>query len=540
SCSASTNSPPTTQHLQPIFLYLNINFPESLKNLIFPLIVLIATTAFAQPKKYQGLLWEISGNGLQKKSYVYGSMHVSEKVSYHLSDAFFTHLLASDYVATESDPSTWLELYAVFAQGRNFDTSYSGFYRHPVKREDLLSLFESSNYLMNNLMFRTNEARQDYQEETYLDLFIYQAGRKYSKKVVGLENARKSITDVLKAEPQSFNPDQEKLQAIMKLLRERSYNQAMNDFYREKNLDLLDSLYVLATPKPYFKALILDRNVTMANGIDSLARKGSLFAAVGAAHLPGKRGIIELLREKGYTVKAVNDGYSDVGRKLKSNIESHFRKADFEVVQSRDSVISVPMPGGANYFGTNTISPDLSNGAMMTVKRVALRQFLQKTDEVFDPARLDSLFYEHIPGEILSRTFSKTDEFPTYDITSKTRSGQTSRFRFYITPLEIIAVSMSGKANYIQQFEKETFPKIMFASQRNDWKRVYPFNAEFSLESPQTRIVYSKERGSEGTEVNAYDSSDNSWYFAIEKTVSDNTFIEDPDFELGRIAFEFL
>ena len=70
------------------------------------LLALLSASLFAQEKKYQSLLWEISGNGLQKKSYVYGSMHVSDKVSYHLSDNFFKHLQEADIIANESEPRT--------------------------------------------------------------------------------------------------------------------------------------------------------------------------------------------------------------------------------------------------------------------------------------------------------------------------------------------------------------------------------------------------------------------------------------------------
>jgi uncharacterized protein YbaP (TraB family) len=52
------------------------------------------------------------------------------------------------------------------------------------------------------------------------------------------------------------------------------------------------------------KALIDDRNVRMAQKIDSyLKSKGSYFVIVGAGHLVGKKGILELLRRKGYNIK---------------------------------------------------------------------------------------------------------------------------------------------------------------------------------------------------------------------------------------------
>lgn len=60
-------------------------------------------------QKYQNLLWEISGNGLEKSSYLYGTMHVSKKVAFRLDDVFFEVLDKSECVALESDPTTWLD-----------------------------------------------------------------------------------------------------------------------------------------------------------------------------------------------------------------------------------------------------------------------------------------------------------------------------------------------------------------------------------------------------------------------------------------------
>ncbi|MBK9504148.1 MAG: hypothetical protein IPO03_01985 [Bacteroidetes bacterium] len=34
------------------------------------------------------LLYEISGNGLIAPSYIYGTMHVSDRIAFHLTDSF--------------------------------------------------------------------------------------------------------------------------------------------------------------------------------------------------------------------------------------------------------------------------------------------------------------------------------------------------------------------------------------------------------------------------------------------------------------------
>ena len=46
------------------------------------------------------------------------------------------------------------------------------------------------------------------------------------------------------------------------------------------------------------------RNKTMAESAEPILAKGNAFIAVGALHLPGPDGLIELLRKAGYTVTA--------------------------------------------------------------------------------------------------------------------------------------------------------------------------------------------------------------------------------------------
>ena len=79
------------------------------------------------------LLWEISGNGLEKSSYLYGTMHVSKKIAFRLDDVFFESLENSEIVALESNPDTWLEneIHNGFGgYGHGFDSK--GFYREAL------------------------------------------------------------------------------------------------------------------------------------------------------------------------------------------------------------------------------------------------------------------------------------------------------------------------------------------------------------------------------------------------------------------------
>ena len=59
-------------------------------------------------------------------------------------------------------------------------------------------------------------------------------------------------------------------------------------------------------PEKLAKALIDNRNEIMADRIADFIKKQSVFAAVGALHLPGSNGVIERLRRKGFVVEAVH------------------------------------------------------------------------------------------------------------------------------------------------------------------------------------------------------------------------------------------
>jgi len=78
----------------------------------FAILLFCYSLAFSQstkvpPKNYPSLLWEITGNGLNKPSYLFGTMHVSSKMVFHLSDSFYLGIKSADVVALETDMGSW-------------------------------------------------------------------------------------------------------------------------------------------------------------------------------------------------------------------------------------------------------------------------------------------------------------------------------------------------------------------------------------------------------------------------------------------------
>ena len=53
------------------------------------------------------------------------------------------------------------------------------------------------------------------------------------------------------------------------------------------------------------KLMIYDRNEFMTNNLVALTEEGATFCAVGAAHLPGGKGMLRMLKRSGFKVKPI-------------------------------------------------------------------------------------------------------------------------------------------------------------------------------------------------------------------------------------------
>lgn len=141
-----------------------------------------------------------------------------------------------------------------------------------------------------------------------LDMFFYKQAKKNAigkskkKKIIGIETVDEQLdalnslsyqeqADLLVKEIHSFEENKTEGVDVVK-------------FYLEQNLDGLAANDVDAQmPEKFYKALLTDRNVRMANRISIFIKEQSAFIAIGALHLPKEEGVISLLRKKGFIVE---------------------------------------------------------------------------------------------------------------------------------------------------------------------------------------------------------------------------------------------
>lgn len=260
---------------------------------------LILANSFAQEVLYENkLLWEISARGQKQKSYLYGSFHTNDKRVFQLSDSTYYALNSSDIIALETD------IYAMF---KDWDT-----------RQDNLRLNYDNDgkpYTSSSSATTTSYGNEDGMPQ-FLDLYFLQYGLMANKDFFALE----SIEDQMGLIENPFNWLNFSYADRFIKAEEKAIN-----LYLKGDIDELEkSLRTSLRWNPdFFDKLITKRNIIMADGIDTLVRKNRAFIAVGAGHLGGEKGIINLLRSKGYQLRPVLSTYSKEPIPEKKNVLSH-------------------------------------------------------------------------------------------------------------------------------------------------------------------------------------------------------------------------
>lgn len=526
-----------------------------------------AVTPDKPEAKYPSLLWEITGPGLNQPSYLYGTMHVSRRLAFHLGDTFFMAIRGVDVVALESNPGEWMENYTTSSYYRNKVLSssshlsyyqYRNFYRKMFFPElpevQKFSELLSKKYdVMNHMLYRKNDALSDFQEKTYLDLFIYQAGSKGGKKIIGLEDFDVSREMVRNAEtpPDKKERKKEEITRDQSKLRSRA-GEMIEDAYRRGDLDLLDSLSRLMDPYPkYHTWMIVKRNEVMAQTIDSVIRSGqSIFAAAGAAHLPGDSGIIEMLIARGYTLRPVTRSINKTQNKAKDKIDAKFVSLPPVSWTTPDGDIRLATPGtlyNSMLFSEQGeyLFPDMTNGSFFVLKRFPTYAPFRGHNPGDVKARFDSLIYEFVPGKINHFKDFNLAGYPAYDISATLNSGDRQLYRILFTPLEVVILKVSGPAEYMknEKAPEKFVSSLNFRSPKpGEWSKWEAGNGHFSVMLPSYRLVDTTAlffTSLKDLIVQAYDPEDSSYYLLTKGSYFDFDYIESDTFELNMLAEQF-
>lgn len=258
------------------------------------------------------LLWRISGNGLEKPSYLFGTIHLTDKRVFMLGDSVLGALERTAGIATElnmEEAANYSIQLAVsdaikkeFLEEDNPDETFLQ-YREALARK----LKKPANKLtLNDILERKHTWLKKSQGaenmQTFLDAYLYGMTQKQGKWTGGIEDLSDQTGLIKKVRTRDLedaiatNP----FRAENALMLEK-----LIGIYQKEDLNAVEALIIKASEDSLADAILIRRNYKMSGRIDSLARLRSTFFATGAAHLPGSGGLISLLRKKGYAVEPV-------------------------------------------------------------------------------------------------------------------------------------------------------------------------------------------------------------------------------------------
>lgn len=266
----------------------------------------VVTSTFAQ-----SILWRVSGKNIQSPSYLYGIIHVQDERVFCFDSTVSNALKTCDAFAMEvlldELNMTGLRQSMMMPKGQLLSELLSKSDFALLDSLCKVKLGVSAIFMNSMKPFFVGSALQQAElpkgAENALDLHLLQKAREYGKACYGLEQ----YMDQIKALDAIDMKDQ--LAMLTEVIRDTA-NQSANemegilDAYLNFDLDRMWEMSLdTSLPKKFSKVLIYDRNVTMAKQFEKIAKKQTLFCAVGCAHLAGEKGVIALLRKKGYTVE---------------------------------------------------------------------------------------------------------------------------------------------------------------------------------------------------------------------------------------------
>lgn len=267
----------------------------------------------ADEARTTSLLWEISGNGLSTPSFLYGTMHLIDKKDFYIRPFIDSMLMQSEQVAFElklDDMTALMKLQAlmIMPEGKTLQSMMLPDEYEKLKKYLQDSLNTNIDLIQDQkplyLMQLMAEEMIKGETESF-ELYFFMKCMQNQKPISGLETVEEQmgVFDSV--------PYEEQLKWLMMEVNDPGLYDSifveMVEAYKKEDIEKLAKLMKESSPEfmMYEDIFLTNRNKNWIPKIEELIKTKTTFIAVGAGHLPGENGVIELLRKKGYTVKPV-------------------------------------------------------------------------------------------------------------------------------------------------------------------------------------------------------------------------------------------
>jgi len=284
--------------------------------IIFTVFIALCFIVSAQAQ----LLWKVSGNGLTKPSYLFGTHHLIEKDQVKDFDKILNLASESDAVVGEMDMTDMAAMQAKIMQGAMMQGKNI---REMISADDYVLVDTELKQLLGAGLdqlgtFKPMMLQAMYGVMVYLksqnitkqpegvDVLFQKKAKENNKPVIGLETIEQQSAILFDSLPLNRQAE-----ILVKSVKEKQKGiellKRLNEFYIAgdlKKLSELDKEDDDMTPAEK-KQLYDNRNIAWMKQIPVLLSKQSCFVAVGCMHLIGETGLIAQLKKAGYTVEGI-------------------------------------------------------------------------------------------------------------------------------------------------------------------------------------------------------------------------------------------
>lgn len=268
------------------------------------------------------LLWKVTGKDLKQPSYIFGTIHMICADDALLSDNMKTIIKLVDEVYLEVDMDDMMQMFSLVSKmkmnggetlrGLLSEADYETVKAYFNEKGSMLpfSMLETFKPLLATSLIAQNS--KDCETMSAMETVIMGAAKDHKKEIKGLESMayQAGILDSI--------PYKTQAELLVQSIKSEEGGEAENassdmnklfNAYKSQDLKVLENLMVKSEAglSEYMDLLLFKRNHNWIKKMKEILPAKSILIAVGAGHLPGDEGVLNLLKKEGYKVEPIDN-----------------------------------------------------------------------------------------------------------------------------------------------------------------------------------------------------------------------------------------
>ncbi len=286
--------------------------------------LLVALVMLALASQAQ-LLWKVSGNGLGRPSYIMGTYHFAPATMMEKIPGMAQAFEGCDVVVGEIDKEEMMNSDTQMKMGMAMMAPPDSTLDKLFSREDYAIVekvfdkyfgsmgvkLSQMNMLKPSAISMQMQAMQavkyfpNFNENELIDMAVQTRANEMGRPSIGLETIEEQTAMLFDA------PLTEQAEDLLDACKKDDYfmvqSSALVEAYMAQDLAKIES--IMTDPEmggddaEAMDALIYDRNRNWVEKLVKMMPERAALVCVGAGHLPGDQGLLQLLRDRGYTVE---------------------------------------------------------------------------------------------------------------------------------------------------------------------------------------------------------------------------------------------